>query len=132
MRDLRLIATKKGIDPSKVILSKLDDTKDYKGCIYTSDYKTMRATLQKFLGFTRCGYKSSHSCFQFIKKDGSRVKLYNKDLHLLQVTSTTKTYGLGIKPIFASRLFRERLIECNDTCMSRVEHTNTFNSIKEE
>ena len=58
--------------------------------------------------------------------------MYNKDLHLLQVTSTTKAYGFGIKPIFASRVFRERLTKCNDTCMSRIEHTNVFTSIEEE
>ena len=41
MRDLRLIAEGKGIDPTKVIIAKLDDTKDYKGCIYTSDFKNV-------------------------------------------------------------------------------------------
>jgi len=63
MNDLRLTATQKGIDPDKVVLTKLDDTKDYKGCIYSSDYKDVILQLQKLLGFTRCGYKSSQSCF---------------------------------------------------------------------
>lgn len=39
---------------------------------------------------------------------------------------------MGIKPIFASRVFRERLSKCNKTCMSRIEHSNVFKSIEEE
>jgi len=45
MRDLRLIAIGKGIDPAKVILIKLDDTKDYKGCIYASNFKVVKVKL---------------------------------------------------------------------------------------
>ena len=59
MDDLRLVAKGKGIDPTKVILTKLDDTKDYKGCIYTSNFRVVKAKLQELLGFTRCTYKSS-------------------------------------------------------------------------
>ena len=45
MRDLRLVAMGKGIDQAKVILTKLDDTKDYKGCIYTNDWKNVKSKL---------------------------------------------------------------------------------------
>ena len=62
MRELRLIAIGKGIDPAKVMLTKLDDTKDFKGSIYASDWKNANKALQKALGFTRCSYKSSQSC----------------------------------------------------------------------
>lgn len=62
MNDLRLVASGKGIDQTKVILTKFDDTKDYKGCIYTSDWKNVKRKLQTLFGFTRCTYKSSQSC----------------------------------------------------------------------
>ena len=110
MNDLRVVAASKGIAPEDVILTKLDDTKDFKGCIFTEAHTSLISDLRTLLGFSRCTYKSSQSCFQFIKSDGTRLKLYNKDLHLLQVTSTTKAYGLGLKPIFASRVFREKLV----------------------
>ena len=45
MTDLRFVALGKGIDPNKVILAKLDDTKDYRGCIYASNYKNVRRDL---------------------------------------------------------------------------------------
>jgi hypothetical protein len=67
MTDLRLIAKEKGIDPTKVLLTKLDDTKDFKGCIYTNGYQNGSLKLRQLFGFTRCGYKSSQSCLQFIK-----------------------------------------------------------------
>ena len=67
MRDLRLVAIGKGIDAKKVFLTKLDDTKDFKGSIYTSDWRNVNKVLQKLLGFARCTYKSSQSCFQFNK-----------------------------------------------------------------
>ena len=41
MNDLRLVAKRRGIDPIKVFLTKLDDTKDYKGCIYANDWKNV-------------------------------------------------------------------------------------------
>ncbi len=66
MNDLRLVAKGKGIDPTKVVLTKLDDTKDYKGCIYASEWKDVKGKLQTLFGFSRCTYKSSQSCFQFI------------------------------------------------------------------
>lgn len=59
MRDLRLIAIGKGIDYTTVFLTKLDDTKDFKGCIYANDWKKSKIALQNLLGFTRCSYKSS-------------------------------------------------------------------------
>lgn len=31
-----------------------------------------------------------------------------------------------------SRVFRERLAKCNETCMSRIEHSNKFVSVEEE
>lgn len=51
---------------------------------------------------------------------------------MLQATSTTKKVSLGIKPIFASRVLRERLAKCNEICMSRIEHSNKFKSVEEE
>jgi hypothetical protein len=66
MNDLRLVAKGKGIDPTKVGITKLDDTKDYKGCIHASDWKDVKGKLQTLFGFSRCTYKSSQSCFQFI------------------------------------------------------------------
>jgi hypothetical protein len=63
MNDLREVALDKGIDPARVILTKLDDTKDYKGCIYTNNWKNVKDKLQTLMGFTRCTYKSSQSCF---------------------------------------------------------------------
>ena len=39
---------------------------------------------------------------------------------------------MGIKPIFVSRVLRERLASCNETCMSRIEHSNVFTSVAEE
>ena len=45
--------------------------------------------------------------------DGKRVKLYCKDIHLLSSASTTKKISIGMKPIFSSRVFREKLEKCN-------------------
>ena len=67
-----------------------------------------------------------------MQSDGTRVKLYNKDLHLIQATSTNKKISFGINPIFSSRVFREKLAKCNETSMSRIEHSNKFNSVEEE
>ena len=38
MNDLREVAVKKGIAPEDVFIAKLDDTKDFKGCIYSEDH----------------------------------------------------------------------------------------------
>lgn len=67
MNDLRLVAATKGIAPEDVLLTKLDDTRDFEGCIYSEDHTQIIRDLQKLLGFSRCTYKSSQSCFQFIQ-----------------------------------------------------------------
>lgn len=41
MKDLRDEAKKKGIDPNLVFLAKLDDTKDFKGCLYAYNFKAI-------------------------------------------------------------------------------------------
>jgi hypothetical protein len=39
---------------------------------------------------------------------------------------------MGLGPILKSRVLRERLSHCNETLMSRSEHTTTFKSVEDE
>lgn len=39
---------------------------------------------------------------------------------------------MGMGPILKSRVLRERLALCNETLMSRSEHTTKFSSIEDE
>ena len=49
---------------SKIILTKLDDTKDYQGCLYSENWKGVMDLLSTLLGFTTSRkHDSSQSCF---------------------------------------------------------------------
>lgn len=63
-----------------------------------------------------------------------RLKMYNKaPLHLLQTEDLHKSVSMGLKPLFfCSDTFYRRLLECRDTCMSRVELSHYMGSVKEE
>jgi hypothetical protein len=50
----------------------------------------------------------------------------------MQSVSNNKSISLGLSPILKSRVLREKLAKCNETIMSRSEHTTSFGSVEEE